>query len=324
MYVPARNEAEIIEQSLESILAQRSARVVTNDDASTDQTPAILDRLARAHADLTVLRGSGPQPGECGKPAALREAVRKYPAETPWLAFVDADVVLEPGALRALVEAAETSNADLVSILPRLELSTLVEQLVMPSIGALVLARYPPRRVTDPNSKTAFANGQTILIRRGIYERVGGHDSVVGEVLEDVALAERVKWGGGRLGLFDGRALAHTRMYAGWRELREGWSKNLHLLLGRSVLGSIAVAVGSLVLGWSGVASLLLGPPGWIAYAVSLGVAGLVRLRIGSRPWMALLAPLGAILTAWVITESLLRHVRRGRVRWKGREYAGG
>ncbi|MBI2378833.1 MAG: glycosyltransferase [Deltaproteobacteria bacterium] len=332
VYVPARDEAEVIERSVRGLLAQKAARVVINDDGSTDATPEILMRLSSdarrsrggSGDSISFFTGSGPASGECGKPAALAEAVKRSPPETPWLAFVDADVILEPGALAALVGLAQRADVDLVSVLPRLELVTFVEELVMPSVGALVLARHPPRKVADPGSKVAFANGQLILIKAELYSRIGGHRAVVSEVLEDVRLAELAKAAGGKLRVVDGRLLARTRMYASWTELREGWVKNLHLLLGRSVARSISTALLTLAIGLSGIAALGLGVAGACAYAVSLISAAIVRQRIGARPLFAFFAPLGAILTTWVIVESLLSHARRGRVRWKGRDYAGG
>ena len=115
----------------------------------------------------------------------------------------------------------------------------------------MIVAQYPPAQVADPSSRIAFANGQVILVRRALYDRIGGHRAVVHEVLEDVRLAELAKAAGGRLSVVDGRAIAATRMYDGWRELREGWTKNLFLLMGSRASRTIAWAIVSVVLGLS-------------------------------------------------------------------------
>ena len=116
----------------------------------------------------------------------------------------------------------------------------------------MILAKNPPKKVADPNSKLAFANGQLLLVRRSLYEKIGGHQSVISEILEDVRLAERAKAAGGRLAVVDGKNIARTRMYSNAEELIEGWSKNLYLLMGGRLSAAIGWAVLSLWLGLSG------------------------------------------------------------------------
>lgn len=326
VFVPARDEAEIIETCVRALRAQGVvvAEVVAIDDRSTDGTAEILGRLRDevGGAPLTVLDGRGPGPGECGKPAALRDAVARVAPTTEWLLFVDADVVLAPGATCALIAAARAQGASLVSVFPALELKGALEGWIMPSVGAVIAAAYPAGKVADPNSPVAFANGQLILVSRAAYEAAGGHGAVVREILEDVRLAQQVKRTGARLLLADGRALARTRMYASAGELIEGWSKNLYLLLGGRPLPALL---------WMGVTTLM-ASLGWIALVVDglpwgvaafAGVTGtqmLLRARGGTPPIWALIAPLGALaVDALVLRSAWLRS--RGRVRWKGRSY---
>ena len=167
-YLPARNEVEVIEASARALLLEPALqRLVVVDDGSTDGTDRVLAKLADPR--LVVLAGAGPGPGECGKPAALRAAVNASPPTTDWLLFVDADVIVSAGAVAALVGHAQDTGAELLSLYPQLVHGSFIESLVMPTIGALVLRRYPPALVGDPASRLAFANGQVILIRRELY-----------------------------------------------------------------------------------------------------------------------------------------------------------
>lgn len=329
VFVPARDEAEVIEACVRALLGEGVA-VVAVDDRSSDGTGAILARLAReAPADgagggpgLRVLEGSGPGPGECGKPAALRDAVAQVAPATEWLLFVDADVVLAPGAVAALLGAARAHGADLVSVFPALELRGMLEGWIMPSVGALIAAAFPAAKVSDPDSPVAFANGQLILVSRAAYTAAGGHGAVVHEILEDVRFAERVKRSGGRLLLADGRRIARTRMYASAGELIEGWSKNLYLLLGGRPLPALLWTVLTTVLASLGWAALLVEgrPWGVVAFAVVTGIQMLLRARGGTPAIWAVLAPVGALVVdALVVRSAWLR--ARGRVRWKGRSY---
>ena len=58
--------------------------------------------------------------------------------------------------------------------------------------------RFSYKDVNDPASRVAAANGQFLMIRRDVYDAIGGHGAIAGEVLEDVALARNVKAAGYR------------------------------------------------------------------------------------------------------------------------------
>lgn len=327
-FVPARNESAVIAASIEGLEAQGGLleRVVAVDDGSTDGTGEVLAGLARRIPRLEVLAGKGPGPGECGKPAALRDAVASAAPSSEWLLFLDADVVLEPGALAALLDLAERRRVDLVSGFPRLVLGTILEQIVMPAVGALVVASNPPEEAQDPASPRAFANGQMILVRRIAYERAGGHAGVVREILEDVRFAENVKRAGGRLALVDARLLARTRMYESWSELREGWSKNLYLLVGARPAAALGWAMLSVALGWAGLAAFVVAglPLGPVAYGSTVVMQAVLRAA-GGTPWRwAVLAPMGSLIAAYLLLRSMHLHRGARRVAWKGRTYSQG
>ena len=321
----ARDEVEVIDGAVAGLIAQGDAlaQIVVVDDRSTDGTTEHLRAAASACDRLVVLDGTGPAAGECGKPAALRDAVRHAAPATKWLLFVDADVVLREGAVGALVAAAEDAGADLVTGFPHMTLGTAVEKVVLPAVGAVVVARHNPRRVEDPTRNEAFANGQLVLARRAVYERAGGHASVVAEILEDVRLAERVKATGGKLLVADVRHLASTRMYTSWSELREGFSKNLYLLMGSSRQATWFWVATTIVMGWSLVALPFIAgwPIGVGAYLAILGMQVTLRLIGGApAPW-AVLAPVGATATAYLLLRSMRLHTTGAAIPWKGRAY---
>jgi chlorobactene glucosyltransferase len=328
VYVPARNEARVIAPCVNA-LAQQGAiidRIVVIDDRSNDGTRSRLEELKEQLPRIVVIEGSGPEAGECGKPAALRDGNVRSPSEREWLLFVDADVILRPGAVRGLVALAREKGADLLTVFPELELGGPAEKLVMPSIAALIAARYPADKVADSRSPIAFANGQVILIRRGMYEAAGGHGAVVNEILEDVRLAERVKAKGGQLCLADGRQIARTRMYESWSEIVRGWSKNLFLLFGSKPGPTIIWAIGSIFVASLGLLALVTAgwPLGVAAYLFVLGVQALIRKRGGAPAGWAVFAPIAAIATAWIMIVSMRLHLGGKGVSWKGRRIATG
>ncbi|MCC7382830.1 MAG: glycosyltransferase [Deltaproteobacteria bacterium] len=325
VFVPARNEVRTIAPCVTALARQGALidRLVVIDDRSSDGTRERLAELEEQYDNLHVLTGRGPQPGEYGKPAALRDAVEAVRPCCEWLLFIDADVVVTSGAVAGLLDLARQYSADLVSVLPRLDLGTPIERLVMPSFVAIIAARHPAERVMDPESPLAFANGQVILVRRSFYELVGGHGALVGEILEDVRLAERVKAEGGALCLADGREVARTRMYESWAEIVEGWSKNIFLLVGASIGSVLAWSLGSIATASIGLLALITGgwPAGVVAYAWTLAIQMLMRRRGGAPPGWAIFAPIAAVLVAYVIVRSAWLHLGGNPIRWKGRRY---
>src|SRR5262249_38101817 len=165
--------------------------------------------------------------GWTGKNNAVTTGARE--ARGQWLLFTDADTVHSVGSLARALAEAKQNKADLLSYSPEQIAVSFWEVAVLPVVFAELARQYPPSKVSDPKSPEAAANGQYILIRRETYDAIGGHGAVASEILEDVALARRVKACGYKL-RFRYSESVRTRMYRTFAQLREGWTKNLALL----------------------------------------------------------------------------------------------
>ena len=233
--IPARDEADCIGTCLDSI--DGADEVLVLDDGSRDTTAEV----ARAHG-ARVLSGTSLPSGWLGKPHACAQLAAAASGEV--LVFVDADVQLRPGAIRAAVHFLESSGWDLVSPHPRQATGSVAERLVQPLLQWSILTTLPLRLAErSQRPSLAAANGQFLVVRRDAYERAGGH--VPDAVLDDLALVRTIKRSGGRGGIVDGTSLATCRMYGGWTELRDGYGKSLWSAFG-SPVGSSAV-VGALI-----------------------------------------------------------------------------
>lgn len=336
--VPARDEEPNIEPCLRGLVAQDYPAehfcVLVVDDQSNDATPAIARAMAERHPRLKVLM-SPPLPQHwIGKSHACWIGARAAPANTEWLCFLDADVRVEPTLIASAVAAAISERLDLLSLMPRQELGSFAERLVIPC-GLYVLAFCQDlRKVQSAHGEDVSATGQFMLVRRSVYEAIGGHAAVHGTICEDMALARLIKRSGGRVALRDGKRLIRGRMYTGWRTLWPGFAKNLVDMLG-GPLASVITAFAGIVLAWaalvvplvdatscarggSGACIALLPALTGSAAAFALHLAGALYFR--TPLWYGLLFPLGYTAGALMAIDSVCRRWR-GRVSWKGRTY---
>lgn len=226
--VPARNEASAIGPCLRSLLAQEypAFEVVVVDDESGDGTGEVLGTLAARDARLRVLQGRPIPKGWIGKHWACHQLAEAACGDL--LLFTDADTVHGPQALRYAVGALEAERADCLTAFPKQELGSWAERLCIPVAYWSVFSLLPvglAHRLRLPG--LSVGNGQFLLFRREAYQAVGGHAAVRGNPVDDIALAQRIKAHGLPWRLVDATDHVRCRMYRGWREVLEGFSKNL-------------------------------------------------------------------------------------------------
>ncbi|MHA3704801.1 glycosyltransferase, partial [Jatrophihabitans sp. YIM 134969] len=238
--VPARDEAADLAACLRTVVAQRGVddlEVVVLDDESSDATGDLARR-----AGVRVLRGTPPPAGWLGKPWACAQLAATVP-DAEVLVFVDADVRLAPDAVAGAVALLDAAALDLVSPYPRQVAIGPVERLLQPLLVWTWLSLLPlPAAHTAARASMAAANGQFLAVRRGVYDRAGGHAAVRGDVLDDVALARAVRRVGGTGGFVAGAGLASCRMYRGGAAARDGYGKSLARSVGGSTPASLAAA----------------------------------------------------------------------------------
>ncbi|RRO13249.1 glycosyltransferase [Saccharopolyspora rhizosphaerae] len=330
--VPARDEADVLTDCLNSILLQThgtedgaSLRVVVVDDGSTDGTGEIAREFARRDPRVVPIRVDSPPPGWGGKVHAMHVGVEAAapPEAGEWLWFLDADTVAAPDLLSRLLATADAIEADLVSTPggppPR---SSATWPLLMPPGLQLIGENASP----DGRGRKAFAIGHCILVRRSHYEKVGGWAAFAAIRNEDVAIATAVRDHGGTTRTVDG--LGHLRTTGmdpfgqGWASFRKSFvagTRGSAPLLAAIGLGQIAMSVAAPL-------SVLVGRRrrpkltalGLLGCAAQSAAHAKTAEFMRARPELAPLAPISGTLFGVLLLDGAVRALR-GRDQWKGR-----
>ena len=324
--VPARDEAARIGACLEALARQDygAVEVLVLDDGSADATAEIARSFEGRVPGLRVLAGEPLASGWVGKPHACAQLAREARGE--WLLFTDADVELAPSGVSRGVAAARALVADLLTALPAQRTGSFAEALAIPLLYFVVCGLLPMFAIPFMRwSRLAAASGQFMLFRREAYDRVGGHEAVRAALVEDVALALAVRRARLRLWLANGRGLASCRMYTGWAEVVEGFSKNAFAGLGYSVVNLAVLILMALALFVAPPVGLALLPSGreWFAAETALALATRLALALAFRHpvWTVLLHPVAVLVALAIAVRSFWLTRFGGGVRWRGRRY---
>ncbi|MFN2385609.1 MAG: glycosyltransferase [Thermoanaerobaculia bacterium] len=331
--IPARDEERAVEQAVRSQLAQDypDFEVVVVDDRSRDGTPRILRELARSHGRLRVLTGKEPPHGWLGKPHALHQGSEA--ARGDLILFADADIVYHPQTLREAVTLMESRRLDLAALLPAFEMRGFWENVLMPYVplayffGPAILAN------SDRLRWLAAGAGSGNLVRRAAYDAAGGHAALRTSVVDDVRLSVNVKRAGFRCWGVRAEDRLSVRIYRGFSEIWEGFTKNLAfvfqgpfglLFLTLTLLTAIPALLPAFVL----IAAILgaqveSGNVVLAAAGFALAVAARLPVALALRHplWTALTNPLMVSVWLGITVRSLHRRLVRREVLWRGRRY---
>ena len=333
IFVPVKDEAAGIEACVRRLLAQDYpadfVRVVVANDRSNDGTGDILNRLAADEARLTAMHVELLPDGWLGKPHALTRAVEQHAGEADWFLFVDSDVIVEPPALRQCVGLAAARGYAMVSLTTGLIAPTLLEKLVAPIAAATWMTTFRASDTnTDNRPDSALANGQFLLIRPDALAAAGGHAAVRDQTCEDVALARRVKAGGGAVRFLLGSHLTRTRMHSNWPALWNGWARNfagtarhrpLPLMAAIVVLSTLLLWLPALIVG------IGFSTPYFLALLAHFVIAALGATTIHrdagrsgvAAVALALLFPISVVATMALLVNGV-RACLGGTVTWRG------
>jgi hopene-associated glycosyltransferase HpnB len=329
--VPARNEAESIGKSIDSLLSQSigaNLHVFLVDDGSTDHTAEVAQETARKAGvpeRLTVIQGRPLLPGWTGKMWAVQQGIEQALKSKPdFLLLTDADIVHAPDQVATLIDIAERGRFDLASLMVRLRCSSFAEKLLIPAFVFFFFKLYPPAWIANSRKRTAGAAGGCILVRPDALSRAGGIDAIRHEIIDDCALARAVKSSEGRVFLGLGASAESIRPYGSFAEIGNMISRTafnqLHhstLLLMGSLIGLTLTYLAAPLLLLNGhMVPAALGGLAWLLMMIAY--LPIVRFYRLNSLW-ALALPFVALFYMGATLYSAVRFWSGSGGQWKGR-----
>jgi glycosyltransferase involved in cell wall biosynthesis len=349
--VPARNEEEVIEQALNTLLAldYDNYEVIAVNDRSTDSTGEIMERIAEspnqnphpfdtlssASVAETATRVGRPRalrvvhhtelpPGWLGKTHAMWTAAKQ--ATGDWLLFTDADVLFKPDALRRALAYAESVPADHVVLFPRMIMKRPGEYMMIAFFQTMFMFGHRPWKVADPSTDDHMGVGAFNLVRRRVYDAVGTYEALRMEVLDDMKLGKVVKKAGfAQRNVFGGNLIS-IRWAKGAMGIVNNLTKNFFAVLSFQWWRAVISVFGLAFLNFGPFLGIFLAH-GWarVPYAVALSAIFAIYIGMSWRsavpPYYFLLHPVSTAMFIYTLLRSMILTLWNDGIEWRGTKY---
>ena len=348
--VPARNEEDSIEQSLQTLLAldYDNYEVIAVNDRSTDRTGEIMERVERGfdciqsenqnshfsqnrgevgHPKCRVLRvvhHAELPPGWLGKTHAMWTAANQ--ASGDWLLFTDADVLFKPDSLRRALAYAESEPADHVVLFPRMIMKRPGEYMMIAFFQTMFMFGHRPWKVADPSTDDHMGVGAFNLVRRRVYDAIGTYEALRMEILDDMKLGKVVKKAGFRQRNVFGGDLISIRWGKGAFGIVNNLTKNFFAVLSFQSGRTLGSALGLAFVNLGPFLGILVAH-GWarLPFVIALGSIFLTYMGMSWRSsvptYYFFLHPVSAAMFTYTLLRSMFLTLWNDGIVWRGTKY---
>jgi len=317
--IPARNEEENIANIIQDILNQdyQQFELMVFNDQSTDKTADIVSSFAKNDKRIHLFHSEGLPNGWLGKNFGCHSLAQK--AQGNYLFFIDADVRLKGSIIIDTLAMTKKYDLGLLTIFPKQKMMSLGEYLTIPNMNFILLSLLPLILVRKSKYPSlAAANGQFMLFNTATYRQNLPHQTFKNNKVEDIETARYFKTKNIKVACLAGDNNLCCRMYKGFKEAVNGFSKNVIMFFGNSfVLATIfwLVTTFGFVLVWFTLPIRLFG------FYLALLVLTRVFISIVSRQniILNLLLSLPQQLTMGLFILKAAINKQKKTFQWKGR-----
>jgi cellulose synthase/poly-beta-1,6-N-acetylglucosamine synthase-like glycosyltransferase len=335
--LPARNEEKFIGKCLESFVQQdyTNYEIITVDDSSNDDTWKIIEKYAKSSKKVVPVKANSKPEGWMGKNWACIEGFKR--ASGDLLLFTDADTVYSKKVLSLAVAHLLSEKLDVLTVIPRLLCLDNITKITLPMLSTFLHSRYSALNVNNPKKGIGYFFGSFFIIKKEVYEKIGTHEKVKHEIIEDGALGKITKESGFRLKMVRGEHLLDAVYSRSSQEMWNGLERLMVPLYHQNK--SYAVGVFFAVL------FILFIPIPFLIYSIiflensvsfipllvsailstiTIFIAAFMETKMGLnlKSVYALFAPIGGLIVTCGFLSGILQANKSSAVSWRGRKYS--
>lgn len=335
--LPARNEEAFIEKCLRSLLEQdyENYEIIAINDSSNDSTGHIIEEYAAKNSKIIYVIADPKPDGWMGKNWACMQGYKKASGEL--FLFTDSDTVHASNVISLAVAHLLSEKIDALTAIPRMLCLDFWTKITLPMISTFLHTRFSALRVNDPQKKTGYFFGSFFIIKKSVYDKVGTHEGVKEEIIEDGALGKKVKESGYKIKM----VRAENFIDAVWaRDLSSLWHALKRLMVPLYIqhnLAAIGIFVAVLFLLFMPFPILVYGlifleestsfygifiSASAVSFLIYLGAFIEAKIGLGLKLWSALFGPLGSLVVVLGFLSGIITANSSSSVSWRGRSYS--
>ena len=335
--LPARNEENFIGNCLDSLIKQdyQNYEIIVIDDSSDDSTWKIISEYAKMNSNIVPVSAKPKPDGWVGKNWACMEGYHKAAGEL--LLFTDADTNHSKNVISLAVAHLNSFDLDALSAIPKMLTLDFWTSVTLPMISTFLHTRFSALNVNNPSKKTGYFFGSFFIMKKETYEKVGMHEGVKNEIIEDGALGKKVKESGYKIKMVRGEHLIEAVWARDKGTLWDALKRlmiPLYLQSGKIAIGiffavlfllfiPFPILLTSVAIPTESISTKILCITAAIAsILIYIGAIIEVKIGIGLKLGYAVFAPLGSIVVVLGFLSGLLQAKRSSSISWRGRKYS--
>ena len=335
--LPARNEENFIGNCLDSLIKQdyQNYEIIVIDDSSDDSTWKIISEYAKMNSNIVPVSAKPKPDGWVGKNWACMEGYHKAAGEL--LLFTDADTNHSKNVISLAVAHLNSFDLDALSAIPKMLTLDFWTSVTLPMISTFLHTRFSALNVNNPSKKTGYFFGSFFIMKKETYEKVGMHEGVKNEIIEDGALGKKVKESGHKMKMVRGEHLIEAVWARDKGTLWDALKRlmiPLYLQSGKIAIGiffavlfllfiPFPILLTSVAIPTESISTKILCITAAIAsILIYIGAIIEVKIGIGLKLGYAVFAPLGSIVVVLGFLSGLLQAKRSSSISWRGRKYS--